>query len=129
MFACYDTGITPQKVSGLLATVALDSATTGRAIARGEVEGPAGPLFDGSRLEALYASLPAYFPDAFAVCEQSEPPTHFLWMIPITRTEAAFVKSHGWSRFEDLLVKFDPDLLDLNRGEIELPPSNISILP
>jgi hypothetical protein len=120
VFACHDSS-RHENIHGLLGVVALDRTKDGNALARGEVKGPAGLLPGATRLEALYASLPAYFPDSFALARSTEPATHFLWLIPITVGEAEFVRREGWSRFEDLIVQQDPDLLDLERSEIELP--------
>ena len=72
-------------------------------------------------MEALFASLPAYTPDAFATCDATSPRTHFMWLVPITRVEAQSVTQKGWQSLEDLFVKEDPDLLNLDRPEIPIP--------
>jgi hypothetical protein len=120
VFAC-ERAHASKNVQGLLAAVALERTESGRAFARGDVEGPAGILFPSTNLQALYASLPSYFPDAFARDTTTSPSTHFMWMIPITAAEASFISREGWNAFEDELVKQDPDLLDLNRAEIKFP--------
>lgn len=120
VFACHRAHAS-KNVQGLLAAVALERTESGRAFARGDVEGPAGFLFPTTSLQALYASLPSYFPDPFSKDTRTTPSTHFMWMIPITAAEASFVAREGWSAFEDELVKQDPDLLDLNRKEIKFP--------
>lgn len=56
-----------------------------------------------------------YFPDEFATYREADRDVVMVWLIPITRSEAEFVRAHGWSRFEDELVKADPDLIDLRR--------------
>ena len=125
VFACHPAHML-ENVQGLLAAVALERMKSGRAFARGDVEGPAGFLFPSTNLQALYASLPAYFPDAFAKGRRTSPSTHFMWMIPITAGEASFVSREGWSAFEDELVKQDPDLLELNRTEIKFPALRVT---
>src|SRR6266404_2172370 len=125
VFACHRAHAL-KNVQGLLAAVALERTQSGRAYARGDVEGPAGFLFPSTNLQALYASLPSYFPDAFAKDTHTSPSTHFMWMIPITASEASFVAREGWSAFEDELVKQDPDLLDLNRTEINFPATRLT---
>jgi len=120
VFACHRAHA-GENVQGLLAAVALERTKSGSAFSRGDVEGPAGFLFPSTNLQALYASLPAYFPDAFAKDTHTSPSAHFMWMIPITAGEASFISREGWSAFEDQLVKQDPDLLDLNRREIKFP--------
>jgi hypothetical protein len=120
VFACHRAQAS-RNVQGLLAAVALERTESGCAFARGDVEGPAGFMFPSTNLQALYASLPSYFPDGFSKDTHTSPSTHFMWMIPITAAEASFVARGGWSAFEDELVKQDPDLLDLNRTEIKFP--------
>lgn len=120
LFSCYSSFL-DANVQGLLGAVALACVDEGRALARGAVEGPAGPLLPSTRLEALYASLPAYFSDRFATNNTTAPPSHFMWIVPITAGEAEFATHEGWSRFEDLLVRQNPDLLDLNRQQLVLP--------
>jgi suppressor of fused protein SUFU len=125
LFSCYGADV-EKNIQGLLAGLAMERVSKQRAFARGDVEGPAGPLFPSTRFEALYASLPAYFSDTFANNSATVPPTHFMWLVPITPGEAEFVNREGWSAFEDLLVKQDPDLLDLRRAEIKLPPVRLA---
>ena len=57
----------------------------------------------------------------FTECDTTAGSTHFLWLVPIHRVEAKFVRRFGWQQFEDLLEKQDPDLLDLHRQQIQLP--------
>ena len=120
LFSCYDRYET-LNVQGLIGLVALECAHRNQALARGEVVGPSGPVLTGVRMEALFASLPAYTPDAFATCDATSPRTHFMWLVPITRVEAQSVTQKGWQSLEDLFVKEDPDLLNLDRPEIPIP--------
>jgi hypothetical protein len=116
LFTCYKRhSASPQD---LLHVVAGDVMRDGRALLRGQVLGPAGPLFPGSRLEALYCGVPVYFDDGFHELHSTEPPTVLMWLIPVARTEAKFVATEGWRRFEDALVEIDPDLLDLEREAV-----------
>lgn len=103
----------------LLMAVAADVISAGRALPRGHVVGPAGPLIEDSRLEALYCAAPVYFDDDFHVFRELHPPVVFVLLIPITAAEAEFVEREGWEAFEDLLVEQDADLLDLNRDSID----------
>jgi hypothetical protein len=120
VFACHRAHAS-ENAQGLLAGLAQERFKNRRACARGDVEGPAGFLFPSTKLQALYASLPAYFADSFAKDAHTSPSTHFMWMVPITAGEAAFIGRGGWTAFENQLVKQDPDLLNLNREEITLP--------
>ena len=88
---------------------------SGDSLRDGQVLGPAGPLFESSSLEAFYCTSPRVFPETFEVFRHSEPPTAFMWLIPITGREAAFVAAQGWRRFEEELEERDPDVFDLRR--------------
>ena len=107
-------------IPGLLQQVATEVLARNRPLLRGEVIGPRGPLFQDSSAQALYVSLPAYFPDEFAVYESaSHGPVVMAWLVPITSKEAQFISRYGWDRFEDELVEKDPDLLDVYRRSLE----------
>lgn len=110
-----DGGMSPS----LLHQVGQEVVESGHAPLRGDVIGPRGSLIEGATTEALYASIPVYFPDEFASCMIKGTGTViFIWLIPITDKEADFVNRSGWDAFEDLLEKEDPDLLDLFRSSI-----------
>lgn len=86
---------------------------------RGDVIGPRGLLFDGSSMEALYVAPPNYYPDSFAVYEEAgKAPIVMAWLVPITRPEADYVRTRGWSAFEDILVQENPDILDPARPSV-----------
>jgi hypothetical protein len=105
-------------IPALLNAVGEELLRGGKALTRGDILGPAGPLFAGSPFTALYSSLPIFFSKAFATWSGSTPPTVFAWLIPITTVEATFVADQGWSEFESLLEARDPDLLDLDRPSV-----------
>lgn len=76
-------------------------------------------MFENSILEALYVSIPVYFPNSFHVYEPDDDiPIVQAWLIPITANEANFIKKNGWSKFEDILEKVDPDLIDFERSSV-----------
>jgi hypothetical protein len=105
-------------VPALLTQVALTAIRTNRALLRGDVVGPAGPLVTGSKMEAFYVTSPAYFQPEFAVYHDTEGPIVVAWLVPISVSEADFVTRSGWDAFEDLLVEADPDLADMHRAPI-----------
>ncbi|MFD0328257.1 suppressor of fused domain protein [Streptacidiphilus monticola] len=91
------------------------------AVLRGDVIGPRGVIVPGSSLEAFYAAIPVYYDDAFAAADlESGNRAVMVWMVPIGKSEAAFVAEFGWAAFESKLAEQDPDLLDLKRNEIRL---------
>ena len=69
-------------------------------------------------MEAFYVSVPSYLPDDFAVCDSREGLVVFIWLVPISRSEADWIDGHGWDPFETLLEKHDTDLCNLYRAPI-----------
>jgi hypothetical protein len=101
---------------GILQQIGQDAIASEQALLRGDVIGPRGPLFSAdSHMEAFYASIPVYFPDGFATLRDDDRDVVMVWLVPISRGEAQFVRAHGWNRFEDELVRADPNLIDLRR--------------
>src|SRR5207253_7972593 len=41
-----------------------------------------------------------------------------VWLVPISRGEAEFVRFRGWRQFEDEFAKANPDLVDIKREPI-----------
>lgn len=107
-------------IPSLLQQVAMDALNGKRALLRGDVLGPQGPLLPGSPMEALYVGMPVYFPDEFGSCEVEGDSVVIAWLIPISKSEATYVADHGWPAFEDCLVESDPDLTDVYRSSMSL---------
>lgn len=108
-------------IPGILQQVGTEAIRTQSAYLRGDVIGPRGPIVEGSQLEALYVTMPSYFPDGFATCKAIGLGTVlFVWLVPITRDEGLFAREAGWSSFEDHLVSEDPDILDPRRPGLRL---------
>lgn len=85
----------------------------------GDVIGPAGPLIDGSTMEALYVCEPTYFPERLATLDTADGcRIRMLWLIPIYASEARLISERGPAPFEQLLVEEDPDLLSLRRAPV-----------
>lgn len=101
-------------VPALLQQIGLECVESGRALLRGDVIGPRGPLFRRSSLEALYATLPVFLPDEFAQFGG----TAIVWLVPILPSEASYIRTHGWPSFEDILLARNPDLLDFERAPL-----------
>lgn len=68
--------------------------------------------------DAIYCAIPVFIEDDFATFGGSQPPTVIIWTIPIYASEADYVDTNGWSKFEDLLEEKDPDLFSLGREPI-----------
>jgi len=86
-----------------------------KALLRGNVIPLGHAICKGSKLTNLSVSVPVVFPEQLATCADTEPPTIFAWLIPITAEEAALIDRAGWASFEELLEQKDPDLFDLLR--------------
>lgn len=109
-----------EEIAKLLGLIASDVITSGQALIRGQVLGPAGPLFTKSTLKALYITYPVYFPEEFHKFLGSRPQTSFVWLVPIHSSENHYINTCGWSSFENALEVQDPDLLDLDRCPIKI---------
>jgi hypothetical protein len=110
-----------EYLPGLVGQVADELLASGRALLRGDVIGPRGPLVPESRMEAWYAAAPVYYDDGFAGVDLDDGHrAAIVWIVPISRREAQFVSANGWREFENELIKYDPDLLDLHRDELPL---------
>lgn len=114
-------GEIPPNAAPVVFDLAMEAITHDRAFLRGEVIGPRGVLFDGSRYEALYVAAPVYLPDEFHVYDPTgRDPTVITWLVPITRGEAHLVERRGWRFFESVLVEQDPDLCAPDREGVDL---------
>lgn len=107
-------------IVSVLATVGEMLIARHQALLRGEVLRGSGSIPPGGSLDSLYAAAPVMLPDEFGTYP-SDPPTVFVWLVPIHDAEAALVATHGWLWFEQQLVERQPDLYDLRRAEIDHP--------
>jgi len=108
-----------RNLPAVLSQVALGLLEDHRGVWHGEVLGPRGPLVPGSTMSALCAAQPVYFPDSFAAFSDDElGRVVVVWLVPISESEARFVRSSGWRRFEALLLRDNPDVLDFFRRPI-----------
>ncbi|MGE7666860.1 suppressor of fused domain protein [Ureibacillus composti] len=108
-----------RNIPGILQQVGLQALDKKEAYLRGDVIGPFGKIFNFTNLEALYVSIPVYFPDSFQIFHESkQQPIIQTWLVPITSKEAWFVRENGWEEFEDILEEIDPDLVDFQRKSI-----------
>ena len=94
---------------------------SGSAVLRGDTVRLPTSLCAGSSLDVLYASSPVYLPEGFAECDLGDGlKCAIVWLVPISLTEANYVRSHGREAFESELIAQDPDLLDVERREMSL---------
>lgn len=107
-----------ERFAGLVDLVGRDMLQSHKAVLRGQVIGPGGPLVRGATVEALLCASPWYWPEGFERYDGMQPPVLIIWLVPITASEAAFVRERGIDAFEELVEKHEPDLLDLQRSPI-----------
>lgn len=112
-----------RNLPGVLHQAGIEALRDHHGLSRGDVIGPWGPLRDGATVAALYATAPAYFQKSFHVYTPTDGtlPIVLVWLVPVTASEADFVRRVGWDPFETELERQDPDLLDFARSAIELP--------
>lgn len=114
LVSCYERYL-PWDIGYLAAAVAADVLKAHKPLQRGQVLGPAGPIYPGASAHALYCSEPWAYPDEFAPFRGSDPETMFVFLLPVTHGEVRYIWQHGWSAFEDHLERTDPDVWDLER--------------
>ncbi|RZU16410.1 suppressor of fused protein SUFU [Kribbella rubisoli] len=102
----------------LLQEIGEEAIRDDRALLRGDLLGPRGPLISESHLEALYVTMPVYFPDDFATCDSPDGPIVIAWLVPVSLAEARYIDSAGWEAFEDRLIEQDPNLMDFSRKSV-----------
>lgn len=106
-------------VPSILQQVGRNILKAGRMPLRGEVIGLPELLTFKTELTGLYVSAPGCLPDSFAVCQDDRlGEIVFIWLIPITSAEVAFVHREGWDAFETVLETQDPDLADFGRASV-----------
>lgn len=111
-----------ELLPGILLQVVAEALGEKRAWMPGDVIGPRGPLLPDAEAQSLYVSAPSYLPDAFHLWRgPNGERVGVLWLVPITRSEAAFVRKHGSAAFEEVLVAEQPDLLNVMRTSVPLP--------
>lgn len=104
----------------VLADTAERALDIGRPLPRGQVLGPAGPVLDGSELEAFICLNPGYFSEGLELYEDpsQDVPVLIVMLAPIAPDEALFVRRHGVDAFEDLFQAEDLNLLDWRRAPL-----------
>jgi hypothetical protein len=106
-------------IPSLLQQIGSEALKKGVAYLRGDVIGPRGPLFNGSSLQAVYVTMPVYYPESFAVYKEPDGSSKVIaWLVPITLAEVEYIRRHGWSEFENLLAQRNPDLLNPRRSSM-----------
>ncbi len=107
-----------RNIPALLQQLGSDALKRGSAYLAGEVIERSGPIFSGKPFQAFYTAIPIILPEEFrGYTFDDGSQMVFAWMAPITMLEAAYVRSKGWSKFEQLLEARNADLVDLDRPD------------
>jgi Suppressor of fused protein (SUFU) len=114
IFSAFE-GYNSPKIASFLLNFGDSVLRSGRALLRGDVLGPYSSLTQGAHVNFIYCTVPVMFDSRLATMVDSDPATVFVWLMPITDREAQFVKSNGWSKFEDILETSSPNFWDLDR--------------
>lgn len=117
LFSTYET-YSSEEIASFLISFCDYILGSGNALLRGDIIGPSAPLIKNVKVNSLYASIPAIFDESFSTYRLSSPDTVIVWLLPLLKEEALFVKAYNWSRFEDILEGKNPDLMNLNRVSI-----------
>lgn len=117
VFSAYDR-YASAAIATALHDVAVDVVSSGRALLRGSV--CAGSFEVPGVAHDLYCTMPIFFPEGFQAWRGSDPPTVFVWLVPIAPVERRLVDVTGWEELERLMETQDPDLLDLERPPLRL---------
>lgn len=108
----------PDNLPSVLQQLACEALASDRAFGIGDVIGPRDEIRVRSKISSFYVALPVYLPDSFRVCRETPEPVVFAWLVPISDTEAQFVRANGRTAFEEALADADPDLMDFERRAI-----------
>ena len=76
------------------------------------------PWMDGSACDHLLVSLPYPYGPQFEHCVVGAYHVRFLWLLPITASEAAFAETHGVEAFEQQLEARGVDAVDRSRAAV-----------
>ena len=119
LFLVAPTNFGSRNIPGLLQQIGTEALDGGLAYLRGDVIGPRGNLFEGKAFQAIYVSMPVYFPEALKTFVGEEGYAIVIaWLVPITQIEAFYIRNYGWEKFENLLERKNPNLFDFDRPDL-----------
>ena len=107
-----------RNIPALLQQLGSNALKRGSAYLAGEVIERGNRVFPGKSFYGFYTAIPVILPEEFRGYRFDDGDEMvFAWMAPITTLEAAYVRSKGWSKFEQLLEARNADLVDLDRPD------------
>lgn len=105
-------------MGSILAQVTKESLEDGRPPSLGDVLGPRGQMFEGSEMEAVYVRKPDHISESFCSFQVGENEVQVLWLAPITKAEAQYIRLHGAIDFELLVQQEHPDFENVKRKSL-----------
>ena len=76
------------------------------------------PWTKGAAADHFLVTLPYPFGPEFERCDSASGLVRFLWLVPIAKEEAEYVREHGVDAFEDLAEDADVEFADPNRPSL-----------
>jgi hypothetical protein len=76
------------------------------------------PWLEGSAPDVFFVTLPYPFGSDFENCDAKGRHVQILWLLPITREEEAYLRTHGIAPFEHLLESSGADFSDPSRRSL-----------
>ena len=102
----------------MLAALATVNADPDKRLGVGSILALKRPWTQGSAAENLLVLPPYVFGPGFEVYEDDERRIVVLWLVPITSSEARFVRLHGVQKFEELMQRSEANLVNPQRPPI-----------
>jgi hypothetical protein len=115
---CTDHTSEYDRIASNLLSVAEAMISDHRALLRGSVIPICKGLPGASGFTHFYCAIPVFLPDGFETNTSTDPPTVFVWLAPLFKSEAEFVATNGWDEFEDLLERSGLDLCSVHRHSL-----------
>jgi hypothetical protein len=76
------------------------------------------PWIEGGAPDVFFVTLPYQFGPNFEHCHAGGQHVQILWLLPITREETAYLRTHGYEAFEHLLESSGADFADPGRPSL-----------
>ncbi|MCH6563317.1 MAG: suppressor of fused domain protein [Myxococcales bacterium] len=107
-----------QEAAKLVAMVANLHADPRYPMSLGQVLEIGHPWLPGSSCDHLLVCLPGPFGEEFEWHSPTEHTIRFIWLMPITRSEAEFVRQHGFAELQRKLGTSQADVTALERSSV-----------
>lgn len=105
------------NVPALVQQLGMTTLSRNKPFLYGETIGGTYEVFAGRPFRGFGATFPVFIEDdGFEIYRRPDGANVvFVWMVPLCLVEIEFAREKGWSKFEDLILECDLDLVDLDR--------------